>query len=50
MCDVTVDQNVSKSKFGFEVLLLHLIEKIDGSYEVTVIIVQFNESGMVNSD
>ena len=45
---VKFDQNVSKCKFGFDFLLLHLTGKIDGFYELTVLIVQFNESGLVN--
>ena len=47
---VTFAQNVSKWKFGFEFLLLYLTGKIGSFYELTVLIVQFNESGMVNSD
>ena len=45
---VKFDQNVSKCKFGFDFLLLHLTGKIDGFYELTVLSVQFNESGLVN--
>ena len=47
---VTFEQNMSKFKFGFQFLWLHLTGKIDGFYELTVLIVQFNESEMINLD
>ena len=45
---VTFDQNVSKCKFEFEVLLKLLTEKIDGFNQLEVLIVHFDELGKVN--
>ena len=45
---VTFDQNVSKCKFEFEVLLTLLTEKIDGFNQLEVLIVHFDELGKVN--
>ena len=47
---VTFAQNVLKWKFGFELLLLYLTGKIGSFYELMVLIVLFNKSGMVNLD
>ena len=45
---MTFDQNVSKYKFEFEILLMHHTEKIDGFNQLEVLIVHFDELGRVN--
>ena len=45
---MTFDQIVSKCKFEFEFLLMHLTEKIDGFNQLEVLIVPFDELGRVN--
>ena len=44
---VTFDQNVSKCKFEFGILLMHHTEKIDGSDRLEFLIVLFDELGGV---
>ena len=45
---MTLEQNVSKYKFEFEILLMHLTEKMDDFNQIEVFIVHFDELGRVN--
>ena len=47
---VTFDQNVRKCKIEFEILLLHRSGKVDGFNKLEVLIVHFDEHGMVNME